>query len=146
MKSSHIRIIAVLMLVFSVLISCSKDKPTNNAPPPPSSALVGTWLRTTTLANGEVITEENDTLGVYDEDQIILRADGTGLASDEHGAYEILNWYIDDDYIVITFETLGIQRINFELHDNNTLSVFYPAGPGDEQYNIPDLEYIYTKQ
>jgi hypothetical protein len=143
MKRLSIGYVASLLLILSVLVSCSKDKPTENGPTPDPSftALVGTWERTTTKADGVVITPENDQWGVYSEDTIILRADSTGLWSDEQETQQILNWYTDGAYIVIYADGEASGRHSYTLQDD-TLSFFFP---GSQQYNTPDLELIYTR-
>lgn len=149
MKRSIIVAITIFLLVFSGLVSCSKDKPTENGSSIGSGALVGTWELTTTKADGVVITEENDQWDLYDPATMILRVDSTGLISCIHGTQEILNWYTDGAYIVLYIvssddgETL-VRRPSYTI-EGNTLTTYFP-GAEDEQYNYPDVEYTFTRQ
>ncbi len=143
MRRLSIGHIGGLLLMCAVLASCSKDKPTANPPVPnqKASALVGTWERTTTKADGVVIMPANDQWNVYDEDVIILKADGTGSATDKFGAYEILNWSTDGESLSLSVEGLGLVEMAYTVQDD-TLTTFFPS---ENEIN-PDLEFTYTRQ
>ncbi|MGP8321422.1 MAG: lipocalin family protein [Methanosarcinaceae archaeon] len=132
MKKYSIGIILILLLMFSVFISCSKDKPTENNQNP----LVGSWDLTTIKADGVIVDPLNDTLNVYINAGIYTyKSNGTGSVVFTSGDTFNFSWSTKSDTLVIN----NTNSMRYIIQGNN-LSTFQ-AGDGI----APDLEINYIR-
>ena len=129
----------IILLIFSIFIACSEDKPTENETDlTPSKLLVGSWDLTIIKANGIIVDPLNDTLNVYINNGIYtFNADNSGIILFDQGDTYNFIWSINSDTLIFNYSI----RMRFIL-DGDDLSTFQA---GDSTNNIPDLEFNYIR-
>ena len=127
------------LLIGLAMLSCSNDNPTDSDAGM-TAALVGIWDRTTTKADGVVVTAQNDTLNLYEEEVITLKKDNSGKVVSGDTVIEF-TWEVSGDMIMIKAGTTLIFNTKYKL-SGNTLTLYFPS----EDEIDPDVEYVYTRR